>query len=71
MVKDQHPEATKEAISSILPNWLSTFRQLLLGDLGAVAPQDGNWVHLAIKLQVYRVRELCFHYPELTRLARH
>jgi hypothetical protein len=58
MVKDQHPDATKEAVSSILPNWMATFRQLLLEDPRAAPPQDGNWIHLAIRLQIYRVSRL-------------
>jgi hypothetical protein len=59
MVKDQHPQATKEAVSTILPNWVTTFQQLLLVDPGGAGSQDSNWEHLAIQLQIYRV---CDHF---------
>jgi importin-9 len=54
MVKDQHPQATKEAISSILPNWVETFYRLLLEDPRVALPGN-SWEFLAIRLQTYKV----------------
>ena len=55
MVKDQHPQAVKEATTSILPVWLEAFRVLLNID----PRQDLNkseWDGLLIRIQIYKVR---------------
>ena len=57
MVKDQHPQAVKEAIATILPVWLDAFTVLLnLDPLKDVSNQD-NWDGLAVRIQVFRVRD--------------
>ena len=73
MVKDQHPQAVKEATASVLPVWLDAFRVLLsidpLQDISGA-----HWDGLSIKIEVFKV---CFfallcHYPcsrEVTRLS--
>jgi hypothetical protein len=55
MVKDQHPQATKEAVSSILPSWVTTFHHLLLDDPRSFTLQSGKWELWAIRLEIYRV----------------
>jgi hypothetical protein len=55
MVKDQHPQAVKEAIATILPVWLEAFKVLLdLDPLKDVSNQD-NWDGLAIRIQIFKV----------------
>ncbi|KDQ62857.1 hypothetical protein JAAARDRAFT_146629 [Jaapia argillacea MUCL 33604] len=53
MVKDQHPQAVKEATASVLPVWLEAFKVLLNID-----PQqdvsNGNWDGLSIRIQIFR-----------------
>ena len=55
MVKDQHPQAVKEATNSILPVWLEAFQVLL-----NIPPQEDvqnvdNWDALAIRIEVFKV----------------
>ncbi|KAG5638025.1 hypothetical protein H0H81_002226 [Sphagnurus paluster] len=42
MVKDQHPQATKEAVASVLPVWLEAFKVLLKVDPKQDVSND-NW----------------------------
>lgn len=54
MVKDQHPQAVKEATTSILPVWLDAFRVLLTVD----PRQDvanAHWDGLSIKIEIFKV----------------
>jgi hypothetical protein len=56
MVKDQHPQAIKEATASVLPVWLEAFKVLLLIDPQQDVSNSENWDGLAIRIQVFRVR---------------
>ena len=53
MVKDQHPQAVKETIASVLPVWLDAFTVLLYLDLQREV--QGNWDGLSIRIQVFKV----------------
>ncbi len=57
MVKDQHPQAVKEAAGNVLPAWLDAFNVLLNLD-----PQQDvsgeNWDGLEIRVQIFKVRTL-------------
>lgn len=66
MVKDQYPQATKEAVSSILPSWVITFHQLLQEDPRGLASQNELWGHWLIRLEVYRV---CYFPLLLSRIT--
>jgi hypothetical protein len=55
MVKDQHPQAVKEAISSVLPVWLEAFQVLLNIDPQQDVSNPANWDGMAIRIQVFRV----------------
>ena len=55
MVKDQHPEATKEAVASVLPVWLEAFKVLLNIDPKIDVANKDNWDGLAIRIQVFKV----------------
>ena len=55
MVKDQYPEAVKEATSTVLPVWLDAFKTLLNADPRADVENTPNWDGLAIRIQVFRV----------------
>ncbi|KAG6885829.1 hypothetical protein C0993_009221 [Termitomyces sp. T159_Od127] len=54
MVKDQHPQATKEAVSTILPVWLEAFQVLLNIDPKLDVTNTSNWDGLAIRVQVFK-----------------
>ncbi|KAG6872765.1 hypothetical protein C0995_006804 [Termitomyces sp. Mi166 len=54
MVKDQHPQATKEAASTILPVWLEAFQVLLNIDPKLDVTRTDNWDGLAIRIQVFK-----------------
>lgn len=55
MVKDQHPQAVKEATSSILPVWLDAFRVLLNLDPIQDISNQQNWDGLAVRIQIFKV----------------
>ena len=55
MVKDQHPQAAKEAAANVLPSWLDAFRVLL--DLDPEQDISGeHWDGLEIRIQIFKVR---------------
>ena len=55
MVKDQHPQAAKEAAGNVLPAWLDAFRVLL--DLDPERDVSGeDWDGLEIRIQIFKVR---------------
>lgn len=55
MVKDQHPQAVKEAITSILPVWLEAFRTLLSIDPVQDVSNVATWDGLAVRIQIFKV----------------
>lgn len=59
MVKDQHPQAAKEAAANVLPTWLDAFNVLLNLD-----PQQDvsgeHWDGLEIRVQIFKVRTFVF-----------
>ncbi|KAJ3786679.1 ARM repeat-containing protein [Lentinula aff. detonsa] len=54
MVKDQHPQSVKEAITSILPVWLEAFKVLLNMDSSKDVAKGSNWEGLAVRIQIFR-----------------
>ncbi len=59
MVKDQHPQAVKEATESVLPIWLEAFRVLLKIDPVLDVSNGQNWDGLAVRIQIFKVRTSC------------
>lgn len=55
MVKDQHPQAVKEATESVLPIWLEAFRVLLKIDPVSDVSNGKNWDGLAVRIQIFKV----------------
>ncbi|EGO18981.1 hypothetical protein SERLADRAFT_418638 [Serpula lacrymans var. lacrymans S7.9] len=53
MVKEQYPQATKEATASILPVWLDAFKVLLNLDPSIDVNAD-KWDGLAIRIQIFK-----------------
>ncbi|KAK7464422.1 hypothetical protein VKT23_006589 [Stygiomarasmius scandens] len=53
MVKDQHPQAVKEAIASVLPVWLEAFKVLLNIDPRQDV-QGTNWDGIAVRIQIFK-----------------
>ncbi|KAI6163683.1 armadillo-type protein [Pisolithus thermaeus] len=54
MVKGQHPEAVKEATSTILPVWLDAFRVLLNLDPAQDLSNQENWDGLSVRIQIFK-----------------
>lgn len=55
MVKDQYPDAVKEATATVLPVWLDAFKTLLNVNPYADVENTANWDGLAVRIQVYKV----------------
>ena len=55
MVKDQYPDASNEASSSVLPQWFEAFRVLLEADPLVELDVFPDWSPLALRLQIFRV----------------
>jgi len=55
MVKDQHPQAVKEAIASVLPVWLDAFKVLLTIDPLQDVANTPNWDGLTVRIQLFKV----------------
>ena len=55
MVKDQYPDAVKEATSTVLPVWLDALKTLLNANPQADVENGSNWDGLAIRVQVFKV----------------
>ncbi|KAI0673956.1 ARM repeat-containing protein [Trametes maxima] len=54
MVKDQYPDAVKEAVATVLPVWLDAFKTLLNVDPRSDVESKPNWDGLAIRVQVFK-----------------
>jgi len=64
MVKDQHPQAAKDAAANVLPSWLDAFKVLL--DLDPEQDVSGGpWDGLEIRIQIFKVRTALFLPPNL------
>ena len=55
MVKQEHPQAVKEAAQSILPAWLDAFKFLL--NINPTQDIDGtpSWDGIALRIQIFKV----------------
>ncbi|KIJ66488.1 hypothetical protein HYDPIDRAFT_174567 [Hydnomerulius pinastri MD-312] len=63
MVKEQHPQAVKEATENILPVWLGTFGEILKLDpandvSGQASPDQANWDGLAVRIQIFKALDV-------------
>ncbi|KAI0721417.1 ARM repeat-containing protein [Cerioporus squamosus] len=54
MVKDQYPDAVKEATATVLPVWLDAFKTLLNVDPRSDVENAPNWDGLAIRIQIFK-----------------
>lgn len=54
MVKEQHPQAVKEATENILPVWLDTFKEILGHSINDTLNQP-TWDGLTVRIQVFKV----------------
>ncbi|OJT08019.1 Importin-9 [Trametes pubescens] len=54
MVKDQYPDAVKEATATVLPVWLDAFKTLLNVDPRSDVENTPNWDGLAVRIQVFK-----------------
>ncbi|PVG01815.1 ARM repeat-containing protein [Serendipita vermifera] len=60
MVRKEYPEATAEATSSILPQWLSAMHALLSTPPSADVADPNNWDPIAIRIQIFRTLDVIF-----------
>lgn len=56
MVKEQHPQAVKEATENILPVWLDTFKEILGHPINDILNQP-TWDGLTVMIQVFKVSQ--------------
>lgn len=54
MLKEQYPDATKEASSTVLPVWLDAFKVLLEVDPRHDVADASNWDGLSLKIQIFK-----------------
>lgn len=54
MIKDQHPQAAKEAAAHVLPAWLDAFNVLLNLDPQQDVSGD-QWDGLEVRVQIFKV----------------
>ncbi|CAA7265862.1 unnamed protein product [Cyclocybe aegerita] len=54
MVKDQHPQAVKEATASVLPVWLEAFKVLLSIDPLQDVANASSWDGLTVRIQIFK-----------------
>ncbi|KAI0082121.1 ARM repeat-containing protein [Panus rudis PR-1116 ss-1] len=54
MVKEQHPQAVKEATASVFPTWLDAFKVLLNLDPRQDVENAQHWDGLVIRIEVYK-----------------
>ena len=54
MIKDQHPQAAKEAAANVLPAWLGAFNVLLNLDPQQDVSGD-QWDGLEVRVQIFKV----------------
>ncbi|KZT02228.1 ARM repeat-containing protein [Laetiporus sulphureus 93-53] len=62
MVKQEHPQAVKEAAASILPAWLEAFKYLLNIDPRQDVEGTPNWDGIALRIQIYKALDT-IHVP--------
>ncbi|CCA73674.1 related to KAP114-Member of the karyopherin-beta family, nuclear import [Serendipita indica DSM 11827] len=58
MVRKEYPDAVNEAISSVLPQWLSTMHTLLSTPAIADVSDPANWDPLAVRIQIFRTLDV-------------
>ncbi|KAG8968425.1 hypothetical protein FRC03_007367 [Tulasnella sp. 419] len=57
MVKEQHPQAVKDAVETILPTWLSALKVLLEIDPRQDVASEEAWDGLVLRVQIFKVLE--------------
>jgi hypothetical protein len=56
MVKENYPEAVKQAVDDILPQWLDAFLRLISVDVSEdLAQGERGWEGLAIRSEIFKV----------------
>ncbi|KAG6380709.1 armadillo-type protein [Boletus reticuloceps] len=57
MVKEQHPQAVKEATENILPIWIATFKEILEHSINDILNQS-TWDGLTVRVQVFKALDI-------------
>ncbi|GJJ12042.1 hypothetical protein Clacol_006283 [Clathrus columnatus] len=80
MVKEQHPQAIKDAIVGILPEWIEAFKVLLMQDLNFELSESDRWDALLVRVQIFKTldviniafdRSLKFHATSFLDISLH
>lgn len=69
MVKEQHPQAVKEATGSILPVWIDAFKVLLNASPQNDVENVETWDALAIRIEIFKVSNAASKGLSLTFVA--
>jgi len=51
-VRDEHPQAVKQALETLCPPWFNAFQQLLAID--AASELATSWEHIGIRIEIFR-----------------
>lgn len=54
MVKEQHPQAIKQAVDTLMPQWIEAFKVLLDTDPTQDVQNENNWDALVVRMQVFK-----------------
>ena len=55
MVKEQHPQAVKEATATILPVWIDAFKVILNMSPQHEVQERPSWDGLVIRIEIFKV----------------
>ena len=58
MVRKEYPDAVKEALTTVLPEWIQAFQVLLAQDPLADVANASDWDPLAIRIQIFKTLDI-------------
>lgn len=58
MVRKEYPDAVKEALTTVLPEWIQAFQVLLAQDPLADVTNASDWDPLAIRIQIFKTLDI-------------
>ena len=58
MVRKEYPDAVKEALTTVLPEWIQAFQVLLSQDPLADVANASDWDPLAVRIQIFKTLDI-------------
>jgi hypothetical protein len=58
MVRKEYPDAVKEALTTVLPEWIQAFQVLLAQDPLADVANASDWDSLAVRIQIFKTLDI-------------